>query len=103
MKRISHQRKRDTLLMQHFQDVPKARMKYWIATRNIKIGEAVHLTTHFATRVDYRQAALPTHLDKLGMPLAEDVAMLATLVADIGDVPLKCKVFHLRLLFFVTT
>jgi hypothetical protein len=28
------------------------------------------------------------------MPLAEDVAVLATLVADVRDMPLKSKIFH---------
>jgi hypothetical protein len=30
----------------------------------------------------------------VGMALTEDVAVLATLVANVGYVPLKSKVFH---------
>jgi hypothetical protein len=95
MERIAHDGKWNILLMQHSEDIPKAWMQNGVTTGDVKIWQAFHALTHFPTSVNHRHAALPTHFDEFGMAFAENVAMLATLVANIGYVPLKSKIFHL--------
>ena len=82
---------------QYGQNSPKILMQDRVATRDVEVGQAFHFLAHILASVDDLLGAFERHLDELGMPLGEDVAMLATLVATIGDMPLKSEIFHLLL------
>jgi hypothetical protein len=101
VKRIAHNGKWNTLPVQHFEYIPEAGMQNRVAAGDVEIWQTLHALTHLAAAVNHSQATLHAHLYQLGVSLAEDVAVLATLVAHIRDVPLKGKVFHLLQVFLL--
>jgi hypothetical protein len=91
---IAHKSEWNTLFVQQLQKVPEAGVKDGVAARDVKVGQTVHLLAHLAAGGYRGEATLPRHLHELWMSLTEYVTVFATLVANIGYVPLKSKVFH---------
>jgi hypothetical protein len=94
MKRITHKSEWNTLLVKYFKYVPKARMENRISSCYIEIRLSVHLFAHLSASIYRSEATFPAHLHQLRMPFAEDITMFATLIAHVGDMPLKSKIFH---------
>ena len=90
VKRITQNGKRDSLRFQHPKDVPYLRVQKRIASRDIKVRKATaHLFAHFHAAVNHLLCSLDADRKQLGMAFGEDVTVLATLVAIVGDVPLE--------------
>jgi hypothetical protein len=96
MEWISHDSKWNTMLMKHRENIPESRVQDGVTACNIKIWQTIHALAHISASINYRQATLPRHLHQSRMPLTKNITMLTTLVANIGYVPLKSKVFHLQ-------
>ena len=69
-------------------------MQNGISTRDVEVGLPFHPFTHALNVGKHCHKSLPRHFDKFRMPFRENVAVLATLVAFVGDMPLKCEIIH---------
>lgn len=92
MERIAHQRKRDAMLMDEFEQVPKAVMQDGVASRYIKVWLAVHPPRHILDIGQSRHQLFPWCFDQGWMTFRKDITVLATLVASICYMPLECKI-----------
>lgn len=99
VERIAENRKRYIPFPEQCEDIPKPAVQDWVTTRNVEIRQPFHAAAHFHAVVHYLPCPLIRHLHQLGMPFGEDVTVLATLVAAVGDVPLKSEIFHI--IYFV--
>lgn len=85
----------DFVLLKQRQNIPETRMQNWVATREVYVREAQHTLTHSLDVAERVLDLLVGHrLERECIILREDVAMFATLVARIGNVPLESKIFH---------
>ena len=78
--------------MKQFRQSPEIRVKNGIAACHIKIRLTTKLFTQTLRLIDDVQHVLPRHaLEPLAGSVREDIAMLAALIAFVGDVPLECE------------
>lgn len=70
-------------------------MKDGITAGDIEIRQPIHFPAHLLALFYYRFCSLKRHLNQVGMSLGKYITMLATLVAAIGYMPLKCEIFHI--------
>ena len=94
MKRIAENRKRNIPLLKQGKNCPEVTMKNRVATGDIKIWQTIHLMAHLHTLPDYLFCFFKRHLYQMWMSFGKYIAMLAPLVAAIGDMPLKREIFH---------
>ena len=99
MKRIAQNRKGNIPFPKQCENIPKAVVQNRVAARDVEVGETVHAAAHLHT-IRYHLPGLGKgHVHQFGMPFGKDVAMGATLVAAVGDMPLESEIFHDRWFF----
>ena len=100
MKWISEDRKRNFILFHKPQKFPEIRVQNWIAASDIKIRQPVIDLAEVQAVIKRVLYLLPVHAVQLLIAIfRKNVAVLAPLIAFIGDVPLKRKIlFHHNLL-----
>ena len=94
MKRIAENCKRNIPLFKYGKDCPKVTMKNRVASGDIKIWQTVHLMAHLLTLPDYLPGFFKRYLYQMRVSFGEYIAVFTTLVATVGDVPLKREIFH---------
>ena len=97
MEGISKNGEGDVVLLHQPQEPPEVGVKNRVAAGDVEVGQAVINFTEIKAVVKGVLHLLPVHgIQLFAVVLREDVAVLAPLVALIGDVPLKRKIlFHL--------
>ena len=95
MKRIAHDRERIFLCMQPLDQSPKIVVKNRIAAGDVKQRTPLECSAEVLAILERREHPIETHrLKRLAIVLGEDVAVLATLIARVGDMPLKREWCH---------
>ena len=96
MKWVAKNCERDIACFQQAQQIPEIQVQNGVSAGNIKVRAAVINRTKVETIIKRVEHLLPRHgIDFFAGVFGENVAVLAALVAVIGDVPLKRKIrFH---------
>ena len=70
-------------------------MEYRVPAGYVQIGQAIGPSAEFLDIIQDRYHVLQRHLRESGMAAeGVDVAMLATLIAGLGDMQLECEIIH---------
>ena len=86
-------------LLQQFCQLPELGMQDGVAAGDVEVGQTPRLLAEGLTVFNDLDHIVKGHLFELGVAAqGVDIAVLAPLVASLGNVPLKRKVFHDRFL-----
>ena len=94
MKRVAEDGEWNIPLLEQCENIPEPAMQNGVAARDVEVGQTLHAAAHLHTIVHYLLRPSERHLHQFGMSFGKDVTMLTTLVAAVGDVPLKSEIFH---------
>ena len=101
MERVAENGKGNIPLTKQRENIPEPAVQDRIAPCDIEIGLTFHAAAHLHAVVQHSFCTVERHLHQFGVSLGEDVAMLAALVATVGDMPLKSEVFHILLSYSI--
>lgn len=94
MKRIAENGERYAAFLYHGQYLPDVAVQQRVSPSDVKVRQPVDFPAHFLTLRGHLLCLVERHLYQMRMPLCEDIAVVAALVATVGDMPLKREVFH---------
>ena len=81
--------------MNQLQQIPKPWMQNWVSTCDVEVWQPVHTVRHIHNVVEGLSEILPLGFANFMITIGKDIAMPTTLVALVGNMPLKCKIlFH---------
>ena len=81
--------------MNQLQQIPKPWMQNWVSTCDVEVWQPVHTVRHIHNVVERLSEILPLGFANFMITIGKDIAMPTTLVALVGNMPLKCKIlFH---------
>ena len=90
MERVAHDAPHGAARMQLLGQTPEIAMQDGIAAGDVEVGLAAHTLAQVIAAVQHMQHVVPGHgLARHARILAEQVAMLASLIALVGDMPLE--------------
>lgn len=92
MEGVAHDAPHESALVQQLGKAPEVGVQDRVTTRDVEVGLAAEAVTQLLGLVHDLGHPLPRHaVESRAVPVGKDIAVLAALIALVGDVPLEGK------------